>query len=157
MINSHVHSKYSVDSNEEIERICQQAILKGVKGIAITDHVPFWRYGDNFTTDELVACKQDIFNLREKYKNKLKILFGMEISEYHYNDAWEKIALSVGEFDVVLCSLHDEIYIKSKTLNNHFMENDFTTFTNEEILETLKEYYSILNKNYSYRDIINRL
>lgn len=159
MINSHTHSKYSSDSNEEIDNICQEAIKRGLKAIAITDHVAFWCHENGFDDTALLSCKKEIFALREKYKGKLKILFGMEIGEHHFNPSYEKEALGVGDIDVVLCSLHDTIPLSTKPIKTHFITNDFTTFTKEERLEILKNYYAILKDNaqkYDY-DVLSHL
>ena len=152
MINTHIHSKYSCDSTEDIDRICRFAISKGLTGIAITDHVAVWRYGDTFDKTDLVSCKNDIIKLREKYKGKLKILFGMEISEYHYNPSFVEKAFSVGDYDVVLCSLHDDISITTQNLKLHYIENDFTKYSSEEILAIVKRYYEMLKDAVSTYD-----
>lgn len=144
MVNSHIHSKYSVDSTEEIDDICKEAIKKGLTAIAITDHVCFWHHPNGLETKDLVDCKNEIIKLREKYKGKLKILFGMEISEYHFNPSYEKQALSVGDIDVVLSSLHDDITISSRKLERRLCNNDFKTFSKEQIVELIKNYYKIL-------------
>jgi histidinol-phosphatase (PHP family) len=133
-----------VDSNEEIDRICQQAILKGVKGIAITDHVAIWRCPNLSFVNDLNNCKKEIHELREKYKGKLKILFGMEISEHHLNQSYVDTALNVKDIDVVLCSLHDDISISSMKLNIHFIENDFRNVSNDIRLQIIKKYYAML-------------
>jgi histidinol-phosphatase (PHP family) len=154
-----VHSKYSCDSKEDIDRICKFAISKGLTGIAITDHVAIWRYGDNFDESDLVSCKNDIIKLREKYKGKLKILFGMEISEHHYNPSFVDKAFNVGDYDVVLCSLQDDVYIPTQNLKLHYNENDFTKYSSEEILQIVKRYYEMLkeaSKKYDY-DILAHL
>ena len=151
MINSHVHSKYSVDSKARLEDIFDTAIERGLTGVAITDHVPFWFYKNGFEKTNLVECKKEILSLKQKYQGKLKILFGMEVSEYHVYE-YEKDALAVGGFDVVLCSLHDEVNVASKKVNPHFIENDFTQYTIEELTELVKIYYSLLKKEAKTRD-----
>lgn len=144
MVNSHIHSKYSVDSTEEIDNICKEAINKGLTGIAITDHVCFWHHPNGLETKDLIDCKNEILALNEKYNDKLKILFGMEISEYQFNPSYEKQALNVGTLDVVLCSLHDCITISSRKLERRLCNNDFKTFSTEQIVELIKNYYIIL-------------
>ncbi len=159
MINSHVHSKYSPDSTEELENICKTAVLKGLKGIAITDHVSIYYNKGNLEPTDLLACKKEVFSLKEKYKGKLKVLFGMEFSEYHLSKEFVRKTLAVGGFDVILCSLHDEVLISSKQINSHFRKNDFTTFTKDELTELVKNYYSLLkdaSKNYDY-DVLAHL
>lgn len=151
MINSHTHSKYSVDSKAELEEIFDTAIERGLTGVAITDHVPFWYYKNGFDKTNLEECKKEISSLKQKYQGKLKILFGMEVSEYHVYE-YEKDALAVGDFDVVLCSLHDEVNISTAKINPHFIENDFSKFSKAELTELVQNYYSILKKEAKTRD-----
>jgi histidinol-phosphatase (PHP family) len=152
MINSHVHSKYSVDSKSKLEDIFDLAIQRGLTGVAITDHVPFWYYKNGFDKTSLIDCKKEILSLKQQYQGKLKILFGMEVSEYHLYPEYEKQALSVGDFDVVLCSLHDAIEVSIPKFNPHFIENDFTIFSKQELEEIVKKYYAILKNEAKIRD-----
>ncbi len=159
MINSHVHSKYSVDSKSELQEIFDTAIERGLTGVAITDHVPFWYYKNGFDNTALLECKNEIQSLKEKYQGRLKILFGMEVSEHHVYPDYEKQALAVGGFDVVLCSLHDVVDISAKKVHPHFIENDFTKLSKEELIELVKNYYSMLKnqaKNSDY-DVLSHL
>ncbi len=159
MINSHVHSKYSVDSTEELYNILETAIEKGLNGIAITDHVSIYYNKRNLEPTDLLACKKEVFSLREKYKDKIKLLFGMEYSETHLSDEFNKKALGVGDFDVILCSLHDEVLISNKQINSHFRKNDFKSFNKEELIEIVKTYYLLLKdavKNFDY-DVLAHL
>jgi histidinol-phosphatase (PHP family) len=159
MINSHVHSKYSVDSNAQLQEIFDTAIERGLTGVAITDHVPFWYYKNGFDNTALLECKNEIQSLKEKYQGRLKILFGMEVSEHHVYPDYEKQALAVGGFDVVLCSLHDVVDISAKKIHPHFIENDFTKLSKEELIELVKNYYSMLKnqaKNSDY-DVLSHL
>lgn len=152
MINSHTHCMYSSDSNAQLDDICKIAIERGLEGFAITDHVAFWCHENGFDPTAILACKKEVFELRQKYKGKLKILFGMEIGEHHFNPSYEKQALGVGDVDVVLCSLHDTIPLSTRPIKTHFITNDFTCFTYDEQIEILKNYYSILKDNASKYD-----
>ena len=149
MINSHTHSKYSSDSTAQLEDICRNAISKGITAIAITDHVALWCHETDFDPTTILACKKEVFELREKYKDKLNLLFGMELGEHHVNPTFVKKALDVGDFDVVLCSLHDCVPLSTRPIKRHFITNDFTALTHDERVELLKNYYCILKDNAS--------
>ena len=60
--------------------------------------------------------------------------------------------MSVGDVDVVLCSLHDTIPLSTRLIKRHFITNDFSSFTYDEQVEILKNYYSILKDNASKYD-----
>ena len=152
MINSHTHSKYSSDSTAQLEDICRNAISKGITAIAITDHVALWCHETDFDPTTILACKKEVFELREKYKDKLNLLFGMELGEHHVNPTFIQKALDVGDFDVVLCSLHDCVPLSSAPIKRHFITNTFASFTKEQRIEIVKNYYSILKKAASTQD-----
>ena len=42
-VDYHMHSEYSYDGCEKIDAMCRQALKKGLKEIAITDHVDIYR------------------------------------------------------------------------------------------------------------------
>ena len=66
----HLHSNFS-DGKNSPEEMVVAAISKGLDAVAITDHV-------RRSTDWLDEYVEDINVLREKYRNKIKVLSGIE-------------------------------------------------------------------------------
>jgi predicted metal-dependent phosphoesterase TrpH len=66
-IDLHVHSKYSTDNDAEPEETVLRAIELGLQGIAFTEH---YYYG----------ASEPIELLREKYRDRILILRGVEFS-----------------------------------------------------------------------------
>lgn len=124
MIDCHVHSSFSGDSEMPAEVACERAIEVGLKGLTFTDHLDI-DFPD-FSTEFLIDFdKYSVFmdNLKDKYKNRLKVLKGIEIGiQPHVMDETDK-TVSSQNFDFVLCSVHvidridpyQPIYYKGKT------------------------------------------
>ena len=103
----HVHSSFSSDSNEEMENQIKAAISLGLKQMAFTDHIDY-EYPDiafPFMIDYNHYVK--VFDtLKEKYKNQIDLVLGVEIGfQPHVVNQIEE-ALSQYPFDFVICSTH---------------------------------------------------
>lgn len=101
----HVHSKYSCDSQAELEGYCLEAIDKGINIVCFTEHLdgnPVDRGYDYYKRQEFV---NDFLLLKEKYKDKVMLLCGLEFSEPHlYQDSLS--AYSLLPYDFILGSVH---------------------------------------------------
>ncbi len=76
----HIHTKFSGDSTETPENIAEKAIGLGLNSICFTDHQDFdYIFDENLNFDlDYEAYFAYMSNLREKYKDKIKILIGVE-------------------------------------------------------------------------------
>lgn len=72
IIDLHNHSNFSYDGQNSIEELVINAVNNGVSVIGITDHQ--FSVGDNFG-----KYIQAIDYVKEKYKNQIKVLAGLEI------------------------------------------------------------------------------
>lgn len=104
----HIHTEYSFDSEEKLDNVCLSAMEKGLSSIAITNHY------DHDGIDEGIYCEyffekdlEDIFRAKEKYKDKLCVLAGIEIGQPHVmSDAKISKIESLG-YEFVIGSLHN--------------------------------------------------
>ena len=106
MFDSHVHSHHSHDSKQSVEEICQAAIEKGLKGVAVTDHVDMWFLEERFTVREIKKCIENVRVMKEKYRDQIKLLQGIEIAETDYEENVAKEILEFTDYDVVIGSVH---------------------------------------------------
>lgn len=104
----HNHTHFSFDSEAKIDDLCLNAIDKGLDTIAITNHFDYdcikkglYEEYDGFgDSDEIMQAK-------EKYKDKLRILRGIELGQSHtYADEVDSI-IKKYNVEFVLCSLHN--------------------------------------------------
>jgi len=107
MFDCHIHSNFSGDSEMPAETACEKAIREGLDGIAFTDHLDldFPGYSDLYNID---LCKflEKMDGLKEIYKNKIKLIKGIEVGlQPHVIDRTLNIVKSYN-FDYVLASVH---------------------------------------------------
>ena len=105
IIDMHVHTKYSCDSRAELESYCLQAIKTGAGAICFTDHIDCNVNDFGYGYYNAVAFFNDFLPLKEKYKNDLTLLCGIEFAEPHLYP--EKLAEHTKlPYDYILGSIH---------------------------------------------------
>ena len=103
MYDQHVHSSYSIDSNETMENYIKNT---DAKIITFTEHYdlgdPFNDYND--VLFDIIGQRKEMDILQEKYG--VKLLQGIEIGYSRKNKARIKEVLNNHQFDIVLLSVH---------------------------------------------------
>lgn len=133
---THTHSSFSFDSSTTIESQCYSAIEKGLKIINITDHVDFDNRDDGYGYFDVNGYLNEINECREKFKDKLLLLSGIEFSEPHlYEEEFKKLIKY--DFDMVIGSVHwlEEGFIGERSIREKY---------SREKVETM--YYNIVDK-----------
>lgn len=111
--NMHIHSKYSWDSEMDIYEIAKILFENGIRYGAITDHIEFDREPLEYVLKKFKIRNIVIDTINEKYKDKLTLIKGVEISSPHlYKDKVE--ALNNLDLDFIMGSVHD-VYKKINT------------------------------------------
>ncbi len=103
---SHVHSCHSMDSQQPFEEICQTALKKGLRGIAITDHAEMWFLEEFHVFEEIRASIADAKAADERYRDKLRVFCGVEMAEFEDDPENVEKILRFTNYDVVLGSVH---------------------------------------------------
>ncbi len=84
----HIHSPYCPHgSSDTFESYCEQAIRQGLKGITFTEHAPLPRgfvdptpqQDSGMKLEDLTSYVETIQALKEKYRNRLNVLLGLEV------------------------------------------------------------------------------
>lgn len=104
----HIHSEFSFDSSSSLKDICDEAIKKGLKEIAITDHIDCnaEKIGLLNAYDAQKA-EYAVAEIKEEYKDSLTVIYGAEFGQVsECPDIAEKY-LSEYDFDFVLGSVHN--------------------------------------------------
>jgi len=157
MVDLHVHSSFSSDSNEKMEDIVIEAINRDIKTIAFTDHIDYEYSDPNICFDfDISEYFSEIERLQNKYKSKIKILKGLELGlQSHIIDKLNEIS-NKNEFDFIIGSFHT---VEKKDLYN----GDFYKMKTaeemwdvylDEVYETIKNFdnFSVLG----HLDLIKR-
>lgn len=105
----HMHSEFSSDSSTPMECMIMQAISKELKGICFTEHLdpdyPETPDGLTFSVD-LSAYMETFFSLKEKYKDKIDLRFGIELGLQPHLAEYFKELTAQYPFDFVIGSSH---------------------------------------------------
>ncbi|MDU3688185.1 MAG: histidinol-phosphatase HisJ family protein [Anaerococcus hydrogenalis] len=102
----HLHSEFSFDSYTDPEENIKAAIKNNVKIMAFTDHMDNFCQNSRDISFDLEKYFSTIYKFREKYKNQIKILAGVEVGLACENA--DKINQFIDEnpFDFVIGSIH---------------------------------------------------
>ncbi len=127
---SHSHTNASPDSKMTAELLCETAIARGIRGVAITDHIEI-----PGSTDNIYASAQGVVRVREKFGDRLEILLGMELGEPYYDYDKAKQTIGLFDFDFVLCSYHiaDFVTEDGKKVFEYFSGTDFSRYSQEDL------------------------
>ncbi len=104
----HIHSKFSSDSQEDLDKIITTAIGLGLKEIVITDHMDHdtnWLPEDYYFDVEKYTT--ELVRLREKYAKEIDIKIGAELGLQPHTGDFYKKDLEKFPFDFVIASSHD--------------------------------------------------
>jgi len=101
----HIHTRFSIDSETDLEEACEAAIARRLSEIAFTDHADFGADDTPgyFRPAEYVAAVE---RCRARYSDRLTIRLGVEIGEPHLFAQEAEAVLAAGKFDLVLGSAH---------------------------------------------------
>lgn len=106
MIDMHNHTDWS-DGEDSIENIVLNALNRGVSKIGISDHYNT-RKCPSVPRDNLSKYLSAINSIKVKYKDKITVLSGIEISSLRYPTSFEEIPIDVvNKFDYILIEYLD--------------------------------------------------
>ena len=108
LIDYHLHSTFSNDSEAALADICQQAVAMGLAEIAITDHVDL-QYPvqpPGYIISDMDCYFETLQHYQKQYSGQLTIRIGMEIGlEPHSWQTYDRLIASY-PFDFIIASLH---------------------------------------------------
>lgn len=151
MYDLHIHTKNSHDSEQTLDEVCTFAIEKGLKGIAICDHVDMWFAKDLNTCDMMKTCIKEVKEAQKKYEGKLKIFQGVEMAEYLFDEKGAKEIMELCDYDVILGSVHS---VKCEGFDDSYSRVDLSEKISKEIIcAFLTEYFSKITEMIEKTDI----
>lgn len=138
MFDLHIHTLHSVDSTQPIDDACASAVQKGLQGIAVCDHVDMW-FSEKLNTPAAIrGCIEDVRRARTVFGDRLEILQGVEMAEYLFDPENAERILSLGEFDVILGSVHSVVF---EEIDDSYSRIDFSTMPEEKLVRFMKKYF----------------
>lgn len=147
MINSdfHVHTKYC-DGKNSPEEIIEAAISKGMKEIGFSGH-SYTSFDEEpcMSPEETEKYKTEIKNLKEKYKDKIKIFLGIE--QDYFSE------MPIEGYDFVIGSVH-YVHCGGKYWHVDHSKKEFLRTVNEyfkgDVYAFIENYYE------NVADIVNK-
>lgn len=104
---THVHSRYSTDSETPMEDMVKKAVEEGLPHLCFTDHIDedYPVEGVKFGFD-VPSYFEEINTLREKYKDRILVLAGVELGmQLQLTERYAKLTKQY-PFDFVIASQH---------------------------------------------------
>jgi histidinol-phosphatase (PHP family) len=156
LIDFHIHSNTSSDSDMTIKEIYERAVELGIKDICITNHhepceIKKGDHKQSMTDKELENTKKQIAKLKKD--GRVRIWLGIEMSYTEEDEEDIRQYLSTNAFDFVLGSVH---YAAGHNLANRHTRDRLKDVDHEPIR---KEYLRLLKKAIKSRlfDIMSHL
>lgn len=102
----HTHSKHSFDGHHSCTLMCESAVQKGLKGLAITDHCEI----DSKDCDFNKLCSSQFFDTSKAatvFSGSLEVFKGIELGQAVYDKPLAEKILAKYDYDFVLGSIHN--------------------------------------------------
>ena len=111
MWDCHMHSSFSADSSTPMETMIQKAAALGLEGICFTEHLdpdypPVPEPEPLEFSLDIPAYQNTLYALKEKYRDRLQILFCVELGLQPHLEEYFHNLLSSVPFDFVIGSSH---------------------------------------------------
>lgn len=142
---THTHTSHSCDSSKIPEDGVKAAIENGLSGIAITDHSDLRLFEKFNIPYELTASGREADELNEKYKEKIRVFSGIEISDAACERYRERLkeAFRFYDYDVILASVHT-VDLEDKTCE--FSSADFSRVDKDTLTKLMSVYFEYMKK-----------
>jgi histidinol-phosphatase (PHP family) len=105
IIDTHAHSRFSIDGQSTVEEAVAAAVGKGVSVLCFTEHYDCDPDDIGYGFFDYEACRAAIGRARDRYSDRIELLMGLEFSEPQlYGRELERC--NELDFDFILGSVH---------------------------------------------------
>ncbi len=137
LFDSHIHSDNSPDGVHAATFLCENAVARGLSGIAITDHCEMHRFQEQQVSRRLRQSYFETLKARVSFCQRLIVSFGMELGQPNADYALSEKILAEYPYDFVLGSLHS-------VQNINFHHLNAKELSGAELDDELVRYYTTL-------------
>jgi len=106
LVDYHIHTIFSCDSELKAGFVCSRAIEMGFSEIAFTEHLDLDPIDEGYGLYDYNALSEEIEKLRRVYNGQLKIKKGVEVTYQKEREEEIKEFLSNKDYDFVIGSVH---------------------------------------------------
>lgn len=107
LVDYHIHSGFSFDSKESMDNICTASISRGIKEIAITDHLDIYEEKEYTYILDCENWYRELNDIKEKYKVQLDVKLGIEVGTPQHNPDEYKKFYNKYPLDFIIGSIHN--------------------------------------------------
>ena len=138
LADTHVHSRFSHDSDSKLADICRAAKEKNISVVCITDHADVKPHSD---LQEMAQIRQAVYReIRETACEGVELLVGIELAcggfypDHSIFDRAAQTLLTVGQYDCVIGSVHSVGNSPTARIN-------YAAMSKAEIIACLDRYF----------------
>lgn len=107
LYDTHMHTHFSGDSQADPSALAEKAFELGLKGICFTDHLDIdYKEEPGLFDLDIPNYQKEIANVKEIYKDKLDICWGIELGLQPYLEKENQSIILNNAFDFVIGSTH---------------------------------------------------
>lgn len=106
IMDMHVHSDNSPDGMHSPMYICEQAVDKGLRAIAFTDHCEIDKFFSHKYNSMVFHSYFECLKARSSFEGELLVLLGIEIAQPLYDKRLSEKIINNHKYDIVLGSIH---------------------------------------------------
>lgn len=133
IVNCHIHTKYSHDSQCEPEQSLKAALEKGLAGFAITDHCDIEFCESTDVKTPIIESVRAAKNLGDF------VLSGVEMGEALWHNEVANDIIASADYDIVLGSVHA---VRYEGYTMPFSGIDFSMLSEKQISEYMSTYFA---------------
>ncbi len=134
----HVHSHNSHDSSAPIKNTAEEAIRRGVKVFAVTDHSDTQYYFSGEIPQRIAASVREVRETRKQFDGRVEILTGCEIGEMVWDEYHADELLHAHDYDVIIGSVHA---IRYKEWSDPYSMIDLSAVPANELPGLMDKYF----------------
>ncbi len=134
MMDLHVHTDNSFDGHHSAMFLCEQAVHKGLRAIAFTDHMDIDSYIPQQLNTRQVQAYFEISKARTAFQGKLLVLSGIELGQGIFDMALSEKTVYRFDYDFIIGSMHER---RDFTDYSQLKYDEYTT---DEIYDLLEKY-----------------
>ncbi len=135
----HTHSSNSHDSSCDMENMILSQLEKGTGVLAVTDHFDTAWFSIKDVITPVVNSNKQAAELKEKYKDKISVLAGVEVSETFWKPQIYERLKGLTRFDVIIGSVH---CVRYKDLTMPYAQLDFSKLSRADLEGFMDAYFN---------------
>jgi histidinol-phosphatase (PHP family) len=106
-LDAHLHTELSPDSGVPLELYCAEAAERGVREIAITDHLDFMPGAPAYRYSDYASRERMVRGAAERWAGRVTVRFGVELTYESRFEAEIREHLRTHSYDYSIGSVHD--------------------------------------------------